>query len=342
MDENPVIWALIDERPGTGNQCRAVANSIGLPFIEKHLNWSTFANMPNFFIGASLRGLTTISKSRIKSPWPDLVISSGRRAAGAARFIKRKSHGDCGLVHIMYPGSGATEDFDIIAVPNHDGDLKNSGNVIRITGAPHGIDAGALSQARVRWNAKFSKFKKPITALVVGGSTKRHPFTNKMAKELGRQTADFVLKAGSSLLVTTSPRTGNSFDFVLEGLFEKNIEPAFVYRWKADGLPGDNPYLGFLANADQLIVTGESTTMCSEACAIGNPVHIFAPEGFLGEKHKRLVDELVSVGYARLLDSAAGEMAELRAPKKLDVAGQISKEIRKRILSNVDTRLYCA
>ena len=65
MDENPVIWALIDERPGTGNQCRAVANSIGLPFIEKHLNWSTFANMPNFFIGASLRGLTTISKSRI-------------------------------------------------------------------------------------------------------------------------------------------------------------------------------------------------------------------------------------------------------------------------------------
>jgi uncharacterized protein len=332
MNDTPVIWALIDERPGTGNQCSAVAKALGMPFEEKQMVWSGLANLPNFLVGASLRGLTAAAKSEIKSPWPDLVIASGRRAAGVARYIKKQSLDDCGLVHIMYPGDIAIEEFNIVAVPKHDGDLKNSGNIIRIIGAPHSIDDVQLARARMRWNAKFEGLKRPLIGLIIGGATKRRPFTKEMALELGHQTAELVIKSGGNLIVTTSPRTGDALAGVLTGLSERNVEPSFVYRWSGGNPADENPYFGFLAHADQLVVTGESSTMCSEACAIGKPIHIFAPEGFLGDKHKRLVEDLVSEGYADILDGNQPKNLGSKVPIKLDVAAQIATEIKTRIL----------
>lgn len=336
MDDTPVIWALIDERPGTGNQCSAVAGALGLPFIEKRLVWSRLANLPNFLMGPSLRGLTADSKTEIRSPWPDLVIASGRRAANVARYIKKQSLDDCRLVHIMYPGDTAINEFDLVAVPNHDGEVKNGDNILRMTGAPHSIDEVQLLRARMRWNAKFSAFKKPLIGLIIGGATKRRPFTEEMAKELGRKSADLTLKSGGSLVVTTSPRTGDALAGVLKGMAEKKVEPAFVYRWSAEGNADDNPYLGFLAHADQLIVTGESTSMCSEVCAAGKPVHIFAPAGFLGDKHQRLVDELISNRFAFSMGSD-GESTNLPPPQKLDAASQIAGEIKRRIFPDLDS-----
>ncbi|MBT3990637.1 MAG: nucleoside-diphosphate sugar epimerase [Rhodospirillaceae bacterium] len=335
MNETPVIWALIDERPGTGNQCSAVAKALELPFEEKQLIWSSLANLPNFLMGPSLRGLTAASKSELESPWPDVVIASGRRGAAVARYIKKQSLDDCCLVHIMYPGDTAISEFDLVAVPNHDGAVKNNGNIIRITGAPHGIDDIQLSRARMRWQAKFTGLKQPLFGLIVGGATKRRPFTSAMAEELGRQTGDLVAGSGGSLLITTSPRTGDALAGVLSGLSEKNVKPDYVYRWAAGGSVDDNPYLGFLAHADQLIVTGESSSMCSEVCASGKPVHIFAPDGFLGDKHRRLVDELVAEGYAQVLGMEP-EATPSPAAKKLDVAAQIAAEIQKRILPELE------
>ncbi|HIF61262.1 MAG TPA: nucleoside-diphosphate sugar epimerase [Rhodospirillales bacterium] len=332
MNRDPIIWALIDERPGTGNQSKGVAMALGMPFIEKHLIWSNLAFLPNSFFGPSLIGLKSISKSTINSPWPDLVIASGRRAAIVARYIKRKNPHKCSLIHIMYPGDTAIDEFDIVAVPNHDSGIPNKKNIIRITGAPHSIDRNQFSRASIHWNAEFSNLKKPIIGLIVGGATKRRPFTQKTAINLGHQTANLVNKLEGSLIITTSPRSGDELKGVLSFLSEKNIKPAFVHQWRSDGLVDDNPYLGFLAHADHLIVTGESTSMCSEACVNGNIVHIFAPEGFLGQKHQRFTDELVSNGYAYLLEDDLVEFSSSAAPKKLDVAAQIAREIEARVL----------
>ena len=151
--------------------------------------------------------------------------------------------------------------------------------------------------------------------------------------ELARQTANLVNSVGGSLAITASPRTGPLLTDILNCLSETNIKPAFVYDWQSDNAHKNNPYLGILDSADHLIVTGESTSMCSEACATDNIVHIFAPEGFLVQKHQRLVDELVSGSYAYLLKDDSFETLPLAAIRKLDVAGQIAREIRIRILS---------
>lgn len=335
LNIQPVVWALIDERPGTGNQTLAVAKLLDLPFEEKKLHWTHFAELPNLLIGASLRGLTESSKSEIKTPWPDLVIAAGRRAGSVARYIKKQSLDDCSLVQIMNPGESTISDFDLVAVPNHDSVLNSNPNIIRTTGAPHGIENGSLSEARVHWHTKFSDFKKPLIGLVLGGATGRRPFSTEIAQVLGRQSGDLVKKLDGSLFVTSSPRTGSALDAVLSGLAGADVEPAFVYRWSPEDPANKNPYLGIIALADQLIVTGDSTSMCSEVCASGKPVHIFAPEGFLGNKHRRLVEELCEKKYAQLLDLEA-EVSAVSSTIKLDAASQIADEIRTRLLPNLD------
>ena len=338
MNRDPIVWALIDERPGTGNQCKGVARALGIPCEEKRLMWSSRAFLPNFLFGSSLFGLKSTSKLEIKPPWPDLVISSGRRSAMVARYIKIKNPNKCSLVQIMYPGSGVLNDFDIIAVPNHDNLIRDARNIIKITGVPHNVDCDQLLRERLIWDQEFSNLKPPIVGLIVGGATKRRAFTKQMAMKLAYQTANLVNNVGGSLAITTSPRTGPVLACILNCLSEKNIKPAFVYDWQSDNVHNKNPYLGILGSADHLIVTGESTSMCSEACATDNIVHIFAPEGFLGQKHQRLVDELVSSGYAYLLMDGSVETLSMPAIRKLDVAGQIAREIQIRVLSNFNHR----
>jgi hypothetical protein len=51
--------------------------------------------------------------------------------------------------------------------------------------------------------------------------------------------------------------------------------PNTVYRWSEDRAA--NPYLGYLALADQLVVSGESMSMLAEAGFTGKPLYIYDP-----------------------------------------------------------------
>ena len=61
---------------------------------------------------------------------------------------------------------------------------------------------------------------------------------------------------------------------------------------------GENPYLGILALADRLIVTGESISMISEALVTGRPVHVLPLEGH-GERHDAFLTRIVESRMVR-------------------------------------------
>ena len=98
--------------------------------------------------------------------------------------------------------------------------------------------------------------------------------------------------------MTTSRRTPKEVVEVLKKRFPK--EQTYFYEF---GNEGENPYFGLLAWGTKIVVTGDSMSMCSEACASGVPVFIFAPPGTMGKKHMRFHQELVSSGYASILGS---------------------------------------
>jgi hypothetical protein len=70
--------------------------------------------------------------------------------------------------------------------------------------------------------------------------------------------------------VTTSARTRLA---AVDALSAAIDVPCLLYRWATHG--ADNPYFGFLALADEIIVTGDSISMLTEASATGKPVFIF-------------------------------------------------------------------
>jgi mitochondrial fission protein ELM1 len=317
----PLIWAVTDDRPGTAAQVLGVAAALGLPFVEKRLGYSGLARLPNFVRGAGLMGIDDASRARLAPPWPDVVIAAGRRSAPVARWIKAHAGKAVRLVHLMNPGRVGAGDFDLIVLPHHDctppgGDAAN---VLRITGAPHRITDAVLAAAAAKWAPVFAHLSRPYIALLVGGATNRRPFPTPIAQDLGTRTAAMAQSVGGSVLLATSRRTGTDAEQALTGALSG---PHASYVW---GQGGDNPYMGFLALADVLVVTGDSVSMCSEACATGKAVFIAAPDAITAPKHRRLHQELYAKGDARPFD---GNYAAWTHPP-LNAADDVAQAVRR-------------
>ena len=111
-----MIWVLADDRAGHANQALGVADSLGLPYEVKSLEYWGLAKLPNILLGATF---VHLSGDALAPPWPDLVIAAGRRTVPVARAIKRAADARCFLVQCMWPGAGAGA-IDLIALPAHD------------------------------------------------------------------------------------------------------------------------------------------------------------------------------------------------------------------------------
>lgn len=318
LTDNSLIWVLLDDRAGNRSQALGVADALEQSVQQKELRYSAAAKLPNFVLGASISGLTKQSKDHLELPWPTLVISAGRRTAPVARWIKAQSGGRARLVQIMDPGSGR-DDFDLICMPAHD-QPHAATNTLVISGAPHGITAQKLATAAADWSDKLSAVRAPRIALMIGGSTRRKTFTAAMAQDLCQRANTVASETKGSLLVTTSRRTGDVVDTIAEELGST----AMLHRWDSDD---ENPYTGYLALADAIVVTGESVSMCSEACATGKPAYIFAPSDLITAKHGRLHQTLYDGGYAKPFD--VGIDLAWR-PNTLNVAADIASEITSR------------
>ena len=327
-NKTPDIWALTDDRAGNRSQCLGVADALGIDYQIKEIAYGPWAALPNGLLGASFAGLTPDNRLGLHPPWPDVVIAAGRRTAPVARKIRalaRRDARECFLAQVMDPGVGRG-DFGLLAVPRHDGGGSGA-NILAITGAPHQLTESRLAEEARRWAARFDDLAKPWIALIVGGSTRKRAFTPAMAIELAVRASKMALLAGGSLLVTTSRRTGDA----TQALTEAITAPAQVFRW-GEGSVEDNPYHAYLALADAVIVTGDSSSMCSEACAGTKPVYIYAPPAPAAPKHGRLHQELFDQGYARPL---TGEMAdggfEQWTHPPLNAADDIARAIRDRL-----------
>jgi mitochondrial fission protein ELM1 len=328
----PQIWVLTDNRAGNVAQALGVAEALGRPFTVKDVHYTPLAKLPSALLGASLLGLTGESRAGFTAPWPDLVIAAGRRTASVARWIKKQSEGNLSgkrtrIVQIMYPGQRSAADFDLIAVPRHDCAIPggDSANILRITGAPHRMTADRLAGAAEAWSARFNMLKRPFIAVMAGGATHSRPFPAHLAADLGRRVADLAAQVGGTVLLTTSRRTGTAAEAALLAAIP---EPRHVFLW---GKGGDNPYQGYLALADRIVVTGDSVSMCSEACATGKPVHIYAPGDMVGAKHARLHSELYDLGLAMPLDAPA-----VIQGRPLNAAADVAQAIEERFFRGND------
>ena len=76
-------------------------------------------------------------------------------------------------------------------------------------------------------------------------------------------------ETGGSVLVSTSRRTGAAAEQALRGALA-----GVPVHFHGSGAAGDNPYLGYLAWADELVVTADSESMLVECASLGKPLSI--------------------------------------------------------------------
>ena len=317
------IWVLVDNRIGSKHQAEGIANYLDTKEFEITqipLEYTKLAGLPNFIRGKSLLGISPISRQKITAPYPDIVLSSSRRTAPVARYIK-KCKPNTQLIQLGHIGRTGLKEFTYVFTPEHDKNKLHAANIHYTIGCAHFVTKEKLMKAKEKWTEKFSKYPHPITSVIIGGSIKGKPFTIENATALAEGVCKLKEKEGGSLLITTSRRTGAEAEKAIMELLNKY--PNYAYLW---GSKDENPYLGFLACADDLIVTGDSVSMCSEATATEKKLRIFTGKNWLTPKHLRFVESLYNSGYAQDLLS---EQETKQTNKPLNTALDIAKIIEK-------------
>lgn len=265
------MWVLFGKGTGGNGQMRSLAAALGWPYEVKQLRHNALNLIPNVLLGATRLTVDSSGSTPLEPPWPDLVIAASRRAAPVAKWIRKQSGGRTRLVHLLHV-QAPLGDFDlIVTMPQYR--LPQRENILHGTGVLNRIESEALRQASAVWQPKLSHLPRPWTAVLVGGNSSAYLLAAETAAKLGRDAGRMAASRGGSVLVTTSPRTPPDAAQALIHAASQEA-PNFTYKWRKDDA-ANNPYRGFLALADDFVVTIDSASLLVEASATGKPVAVF-------------------------------------------------------------------
>lgn len=304
-----------------GNERQALSLALALRVSPRVLRiglrapWRWFG--PGLVHGARL-SILRWQWQTLSSPWPALAIGCGRHAAVITRALREASGGATFAVQILDPRIDPTH-FDLVVAPRHDG--LEGGNVIQTMGSLNPVDDAWLAEAKVEFST-LEQLPQPRTALLVGGRRRGLNTDDAWFEALLARLEQWLERDGGSMLITTSRRTPPEWRERLRSAF-KNGTTCF---WGGDG-DGVNPYPGYLAVADRLVVTPDSVNMLSEACATGAPVFTSLPAAApakLAAFHAELVDQ----GW---LHDIHADPAQLHQPPPMREMAMVASKVWHRI-----------
>jgi mitochondrial fission protein ELM1 len=285
------IWAISDGRAGIEAQAvglaEAVARQVPATIVVKRVGWSgRIGRLPWWANWLPRRWLTP--ESGIQAPWPDLWIAAGRATLPLSIRAKRWSGGKTYVVQIQDPRVPANM-FDLVIPPRHD--RLTGDNVLPITGSPHRVTSQRLDSEYEKFRDRIDDLPHPRVAVLLGGKSRAFDLPALRAAEMAHQIQLPLEQEGGSLLMTFSRRTPDPAKALLTARLRHL--PGMI--WDGEGA---NPYFAFLAAADYILVTEDSTNMATEAASTGKPVFILKMDG-ASLKFRLFHQELESMGAAR-------------------------------------------
>jgi len=264
----PRVWLLLDDRPGHTTQVVGLAEALGWKYEVKELRFTRLNRLSNRLLGASRLSLDSRHSTELSPPWPDIVIAMGRRTAPIARWIKRQSKGRTKLVQLGRKAANVAGDFDLAVTCAHFQQPPHPRR-FQLLLPPTQVTPARLQEAAERWPDLFGDADRPRVALLVGGTTAHHRLTPETAALMAAEVAAFARNLGGSLTCVTSRRSGAA----VEQALQQGAPSAKMHFWRRGETA--NPYLGYLAQADVLVVTGESESMLAEAAAAAKPLYVY-------------------------------------------------------------------
>lgn len=321
MTQPLTVWAVTEGHIGTENQARGVAEALigngpGAVVVKRIAIRAPWRWLPPALWPLPLMALGGEGDA-LDPPWPDVLISCGRRAAAPNMAVRKRSGGATLSVHIQRPYL-PSDRFDLVVAPRHDG--LHGANVHVTRAAVHRVTAERLAAGRRDASERTEPARHAVTVLI-GGSNRRHRFTAAIAARFGDRLAALCRHRPIDLRLTPSRRTHPSMVRILA----EKLAGTGAEIW--DG-SGDNPYFAWLAMADTVIVTWDSVSMTSEALATGKPVYVLPLEG-ASRRIDRFHAGLQADGFTRVFDGALDRWAY----EPPDDTAAAAAEIRARLLA---------
>ncbi|MCL4683383.1 mitochondrial fission ELM1 family protein [Myxococcota bacterium] len=288
---SPRVWLLLADKRGDNAQVEALAPALGWPFERKNLTVRPEWTVAKPKVAASLDHLDLEASDALAPPWPDLILTIGRRPSMAALWVKRASGGHTKLVLLGKP-SGHMTDFDLV-IASAEVQLPPVPNAASIALPLMRIDEADVARAVAAWGPRLDALPRPLIGVLVGGPTGPFAFDAAATQRLLGLLRQIVQRGGTPY-VTTSRRTPPD---VIAALEAQRPPGTLWFRWTPDA--EENPYRALLGAADGLVVTGDSISMLVEAVKLRRPVAILplstGPLGRLDEQRRRFSHWLFDV-----------------------------------------------
>ena len=264
-----LIWVLTGAKTGDNAQVLRAARAMDLPFIEKRIALKPEFDTAKPRVAPSLHVVDAAKSDPLAAPWPDLVVTIGRRLSLPALWIKAQSGGKTRVALFNAP-KGKADDFDLIVVPAFY-TIADGPRVCRIGLPLIAADPGKIAAAAEAFAPVFAELRRPIHVLLLGGDMGARKLDARFAAQTLRTMQEGFARDGS-VYVSSSRRTpAEAADAIQAALRPQDRH----YRWQAnDPL---NPYFGLLAHGATFTVTADSLSMLTEVARLGRPLAIAEP-----------------------------------------------------------------
>ena len=258
------VWVLLYSRTGDNGQALALAHSLGMPFEEKRLRYNKLREIGPH-LGPSLVTLEPQSRRLLHGPWPEVVVAIGRWSVPVARWLKARSGGHTKVIFLGNPRVNPLH-FDLVITTLDY--LGPRGSNVAVARLPVATVPSPPATRTATW---IDELAAPRLLLLVGGPVKYWQLSTDALRAALSHLIDRADAMKGSLIVSGSPRTPAASLAMLRNELAE-VPNARLAPSQVGGLEE------LFEAADEIVVTGDSMAMVTEAVLTGKPVSILPLE----------------------------------------------------------------
>ncbi len=316
--KQPLVWLVLGDKHGDNAQVEIVDQALPWTGIRKHVQVKDEFAIKKPPVKPTIDHIDLELSDSLQAPWPDFVITVGRRPSMVALWIKQQSAGQTRIILFGKPSSNVS-DYDLI-ISSSEILMPPVANVLSIDYPLMRVDCEAIEIASSQWQSRLSKLSCPLIAIMIGGPTKPYSYNQSTVQNIINKAREISVDQHGTAYLVTSRRTP---ELVVDQL-RKQLPPGCVlYSWNEQA--EQNPYKALLGLANGFIVTEDSISMMIEIAKLGKPLALFPLStgklGWLDSHRRRLTGKLFSNRSVTVLDAVRILFA--KSLYKIKVARQV-------------------